>query len=313
MLEKYMDEQPVLYNLLHNSIVNDKLSHSYLFESNGNSDVLDIILSFVKEIFCPKVKDCCNCSICNRIDNGNYIDLKIINPDGLVIKKEQLQELQNEFSKVSFEGNKKVYIINDCERMNLQASNSILKFLEEPVDNIIAILVTNNINNVLKTIISRCQVISLNKKNSEISNNGLSNIANVICKSEVDRNNFLVDEKNILIYNSIVDFMDYFYDNRLNAFVFSKKYFSDILKERSDYILAFDIMIKFYYDVLKYKLFGQVVIFTDKIDLVKKISNMSIEELLFYLENLIKFKKLIYNNLNMNLLIDCLLIKLERR
>ena len=46
--------------------------------------------------------------------------------------------------------------------MRLEASNSMLKFLEEPEDGIIAILMTNNINNVLSTIISRCKVIKLN-------------------------------------------------------------------------------------------------------------------------------------------------------
>jgi DNA polymerase III gamma/tau subunit len=48
--------------------------------------------------------------------------------------------------------------------MNIQTANSILKFLEEPIDEIIAILVVDNINLMLPTIISRCQVIKLNKK-----------------------------------------------------------------------------------------------------------------------------------------------------
>ena len=77
----------------------------------------------------------------------------------------------------SVSSEKKVYIINGVENLNIAASNSILKFLEEPEENIIAILVCDNINNVLETIISRCQVINL-KLSSLLSDNMLYNVAN---------------------------------------------------------------------------------------------------------------------------------------
>ena len=95
MLDKYKDEQPILYNLLENSIKKDKISHAYLFETNNNPNSLDIVYSFVKELICPNDKKCDNCSICKRIDDGNYLDVKVINPDGLQIKKEQLLDLQD--------------------------------------------------------------------------------------------------------------------------------------------------------------------------------------------------------------------------
>ena len=97
------------------------------------------------------------------INDKCYPEIKIINPDGLWIKKEQLDEIQKEFSTKAVFGTKKIYIINEADKMNSSAANSILKFLEEPVPNIIAILVTNNIYQLLDTIISRCQVISLRK------------------------------------------------------------------------------------------------------------------------------------------------------
>lgn len=89
-----------------------------------------------------------------------YVDVKVIKSDGMWIKKDQLLDLQSEFNNKAFEGNKKIYIIRSAEKMNVQTANSILKFLEEPVDDIIAILITDNINMLLPTIISRCQVIN---------------------------------------------------------------------------------------------------------------------------------------------------------
>lgn len=313
MLEKYKDEQPILYNLLSNAIKNDKLSHAYLFENNNNPNSLDIIYSFVKEIMCPRNNSCEKCSICSRIDNGNFLELKVINPDGLQIKKEQMSDLQEEFSKVSLESNRKVYIINECEKMNLQAANSILKFLEEPVDNIVAILVTNNINKVLKTIVSRCQLISLNKSNYFKCDNSLENVSSILTNSSVDREKFLNDEKIKEKYDAVISFIDFYEDNKSDTVVYLKKMWHDKFKERQDNVFALDIMINFYYDVLKYMVNGQVSIFVGEIDLIKKVSINSQDIIFNRLELLIEVKKLISNNLNMNLLIDYMVIMMGRR
>ena len=86
--------------------------------------------------------------------------------DTILLQKEQLDELQKEFSEKSIFSNKKIYIINHADRLNKSAANSILKFLEEPEENIIAILITDNIYQLLDTIVSRCQIISFSKEHS---------------------------------------------------------------------------------------------------------------------------------------------------
>jgi len=313
MLEKYKDEQPILYNLLINSIRKNKLSHAYLFETNDNPNSLDIIYSFVKEILCPKNISCDKCNICSRIDNGNYLDIKFIEPDGLQIKKEQMTELQDEFSKIALESDKKIYIINECDKMNQYASNSILKFLEEPVEGVIAILVTNNINRVLKTIVSRCQVISLNKNNYDKKENSFENIALILNNSTTDIEKFLSDEKQIKMFDSVLDFINFYEDNKKDTIVYVKKMWHEIFNERIDNLFAMDVMINFYYDVFKYKINGQVNIFVDKIDLIKKISNNDVNNILYKINLLIELKKLISNNLNIDMLIDYMILKLESR
>lgn len=313
MLDKYKDEQPILYNLLNNAINNNKLSHAYLFETNDNPNAMDIIYSFVKEIICFENKTCDKTNICSRIDNGNYLDVKIINPDGLQIKKEQMNELQEEFSKISIESNRKIYIINECEKMNLQASNSILKFLEEPVDNIIAILVTNNINKVLKTIVSRCQIINLKKNNNVIGTSSFENIALILTNSSADKEKFIKDERKRKLYDFVIEFIEFYEVNKSDSLVYIKKIWHDNFKERLDNVFAIDILINFYFEALKYKINGQVSIFIDEIELLKKISYNDVEEISYRLEILIEVKKLILNNLNMNLLIDYMIIKFGRR
>lgn len=144
-----------------------KLSHSYLIELGDSFIEFPFVLLFVKMILCPNNVcnvDCLNCkkcNVCKLIDEGNFPDLEIIEADGVQIKKSQLLSLKDEYQNKSLIGNRRVYIIKDAEKLNPSAANTILKFLEEPEDNIIAILLTNNRYRVLETILSRCQVLSL--------------------------------------------------------------------------------------------------------------------------------------------------------
>ncbi len=159
-----------------NSIVCfDKLSHAYLIEIDDYENDFDYVLSFVKLILCQnKSKDsfnlsCGKCNICDQISNNSYVDLKIIEPDGNYIKKQQLLDLQEEFHNKSLLNNKRIYIIKEADKLNDSSANTILKFLEEPEENIIALLVTTNRYKVIETIISRCQILSLQDNFNDIN------------------------------------------------------------------------------------------------------------------------------------------------
>lgn len=311
MLEKYKDSQNVVYSLLKNAINNDKLSHAYLFDANNNPYAMDIILSFVKEIFCLNKNSEEKEIICKRIDDGNFLELKIINPDGLVIKKEQLNDLQEEYSMSSIESDRRIYIINNCERMNLQAANSILKFLEEPLPNVIAILVTNNINNVLKTIISRCQVLFLKKENIVFTDNSFRNFASIITNgNSID--DFVNNEKNKLLFDNTISFIEYLENNKSYTIVYIKTKMYDIFKDRIDNLFAVDVMINFYYDLLRFKVSGQAYIFNEYDYLINKFSYMNVDKIILRLETLLEVKKMLLSNVNINLVLDYLIIQFER-
>ena len=142
MLEDYIKEQEIVTNLLLESFKNNKLVQAYLIVSSDNDYSLKYAKSFAKKLITSDY----NTNICTKIDKNIYSELKIINPISNVIKKEQLLDLQNDFKTKPIEGNKRVYIINECDKLNSSSANSILKFLEEPQDDIIAILLTNNIS-----------------------------------------------------------------------------------------------------------------------------------------------------------------------
>lgn len=118
-------------------------------------------VQLAKSLFCVgEPGDACgSCHHCLRIDSGNHPDLRVVVPDGTSIKIDQIRELQKEFSFKAVESSLNVYIIQHAEKMTVQAANSLLKFLEEPSYQVTAILLTEHLNQILPTILSRCQVI----------------------------------------------------------------------------------------------------------------------------------------------------------
>ncbi len=305
MLDAYKDGQAVAYNIMMNAINNNKLSHAYLFDSNGNSDVMNIVLSFVKIIICmDKKSDEEILNICDRIDNGNYIDVKIIEPDGLWIKKEQLLDLQSEFSKSAIEGSKKIYIIKSADKMNIQTANSILKFLEEPVDDIIAILIVDNINLVIPTIISRCQIIKLNKKKYEESS--LLNFSN-LCNNTKYR--CLSDDEKRQFIDDVINFIMMIENSGLDTLIYTKNIWHNKFKDRNDNIMAIELIINFYYDVMKFISNLKINFFKDKIEYIENVSKKnSLISVAKKIEILDEIKNNFKRNLNINLLVDKLII-----
>ena len=315
MFDNFKDSQFIAFSLLTNSIKNNKISHAYLIDGNSNEHAFDFVMSLVKVILCKyhytNFDKCGSCNLCNRIDSGNYPEVKIISSDSLVIKKEQLLELQSDFSKISVEGDYRIYIIKDCDKMNKQASNSLLKFLEEPEEGIIAILLTNNINKVLKTIVSRCQLITLAKDRHFNSDSTLKNFAYSFCSSQEEIDNFLEDQSKKDMIEAIIKFILYYEENGLDIMIYLKKMWYNNFLTRDDNIMAVFLMVLFYFDVFKYKYSLNDYFFCDYLDELKNVSNAnSLDDILKKIYKCVEIKENLEYNLNTNLTIDNLVIGL---
>jgi DNA polymerase-3 subunit delta' len=150
--------------LLQSGLKHDTLSHAYIFSGPVGTGRSEMALALAKAIYCKaSVDDACGeCLECRKVEHGNHADLHIVHPDGASIKIEQIRELQKEFAYRASASGTKIYILHHAEKMTVQAANSLLKFLEEPVSKVMAILITENGNALLPTIQSRAQWISFN-------------------------------------------------------------------------------------------------------------------------------------------------------
>lgn len=159
--------------ILLKSLNNKTVLHSYMFIGNSGIGKKIIANQFAKMILCNdynknNLSECGKCKSCIEFEGNNNPDFKTIEPDGKIIKIEQIREMQNKIIEKPIISNKKVYIIDDADLMTKEAQNCLLKTLEEPPEFIVIVLIVSNESKMLTTIKSRCMKIQFQKIDDEL-------------------------------------------------------------------------------------------------------------------------------------------------
>ena len=154
---------------LRKSLKENKVSHSYMFVGIEGIGKQMTAKAFAQMILCinEEERGCQKCKSCIEFQSHNHPDFLYIEPDGNSIKIEQIRYLQRKIQEKPIISDRKVYIINDADKMTKEAQNCLLKTLEEPPEYALIILILSNENKLLNTIKSRCTKISFNKLTSE--------------------------------------------------------------------------------------------------------------------------------------------------
>ncbi len=157
MFEKYLGNEKIKEILTH-TIETQNILHSYLFIGIEGIGKKLFAQEFAKKILClassPKED---SCKSCIEFTNQNHPDFMQIEPEeGKTIKIEQIRYMQQKILEKPIISTKKVYIVNDCDKMTKEAQNCLLKTLEEPPEYAVLLLITNNESKLLNTIKSRC-------------------------------------------------------------------------------------------------------------------------------------------------------------
>ena len=146
--------------LLTNAVKNNKTSHSYMFVGTEGIGKKMIAKEFAKMILCTdETKYCGRCKSCIEFESNNNPDFRIIEPDGNSLKIEQIRQLQRKIQEKPIISSKKIYIIDNADKMTIEAQNCLLKTLEEPPEFAILILIGSNESSFLDTIKSRCIIL----------------------------------------------------------------------------------------------------------------------------------------------------------
>lgn len=150
-------------DLLAQAIVSGRPSHAYLFLGPANVGKTTVARAFAQALVCQRAEGapCGACRPCQRVDQGRYPDVQFIAAEKNWIQIEQVRALRADAAISPLEGKRKVFVISDIERASLPAANALLKTLEEPPPQIILLLTAARRDQVLPTILSRCQIVGL--------------------------------------------------------------------------------------------------------------------------------------------------------
>lgn len=156
--------------LLVTTLQTNNVLHSYLFVGIDGIGKSQFAKEFAQAILCSNSgeKPCETCKSCLEFQGESHPDFLQVEPeDGKAIKIEQIRYLQEKIAEKPVTSEKKVYIINECDTMTREASNALLKTLEEPPSYAVLILITANESKLLATIKSRCTKIAFRSLSEE--------------------------------------------------------------------------------------------------------------------------------------------------
>jgi len=323
---KNVIDQKEAVNILKEELKDDRINHAYLFYGKEGIGKRTLAVEFARALLCEeRENDSCNsCNTCRRIDHGNHPDLKIIEGNAKTknLKIDQIREMQKEIAYKPYESNHKIYIIDGAENMTNQAANSLLKTLEDPPSYAIIILISEELNKLLPTVISRCQ------------NLRFSNISRGKIEKFLDEKNITKEKKELIIglaRGSIgkaeeLSENNEFLNKRKNIYDFLKKINNvskvDIFSEVNDWIKLlkedfplFDLLSAWYRDIIIYKRGNQeqIVNYDYKENILKEAEKYNLNQLLAIIELIEIHESYIERNAFKDLSLQVLLLKIREK
>lgn len=318
------ERQPFLTKHFAKLIRENKLVHAYLLSGAEGTGKIELAKWVAKGIFCLNSQNgvpCLKCSECNRIENNNHPDVVTIMPDGLSIKVEQIRYLKSEFNKSGVESDRKVFIIQDAQKMSIGAANSLLKFLEEPSGNITAFLLTSEPQKLLPTIISRCQEVemqqltsgqleqeliseSISEKNSHI----LANLAQSVVEAKKINDNENFDK----ILATVNNWYRKLLRKDLLSFVMIQSKIIGLIQNKEDQDLVLQVIILTVRDTVLER-FGltEEIVFKENIDFIQQnTAQITNDKLVNGLNLVVESNRKLASNISMQNMLETLTLNL---
>lgn len=260
--------QPLVYQQLSTSITKGRLTHAYLFEGASGTGKKEMALWLTQAIFCLSegARPCAECHNCQRILVGDHPDVLTIIPEGQTIKVDQIRDIKATFIKSGMESQKKVVIIEEAEKLTTSASNSLLKFIEEPDGDMIILFITDSKARILPTIQSRCQLLHFNP----LSKKQLSLLLTAEDIPPIEAK-FLAEltnskEKAIEFYRdewfneskeAVLKWVTYLVESNHFSFVFVQQKLVKQFKDKKQQLLMFDMLLVYFNQLLYNKVRGE--------------------------------------------------------
>lgn len=302
------------------------VSHAYLLNGELRSGKEFIAKVFANALQCesPTNAPCGVCSACKKSASGNHPDIKFIShekPNSISVDDIRKQ-INDDIHILPYLGPYKIYIMNEAEKMTVQAQNALLKTLEEPPSYAVILLLTTSMEAMLPTICSRCVTLSMRPVPDQVLKEFLmkevrvpdykADIGVAFARGNLGRAKLLVSSEDFdKIREEAVTLLKYIDEMDVSEVVDAIKKINDYKFDINDYL---DIISVWYRDVLMFKATNDVngLIFKKEIQYIKKVAKKSsYEGIEIILDALEKAKARLRANVNFDLTMELLLLSIK--
>ena len=318
--------QEQLKEHLYNALTTNKISHAYIINGERSSGKEFIAKIFAMALQCENrqgIEPCHECHSCKQAEGGNQPDIiRVTHEKPNTIGVEDIRKITQDVVIKPYSSKRKIYIINEAEKMTVQAQNALLKTLEEPPSYAVIILLTTNVDALLQTIQSRCILLTMKPVRDELVKKYLmqdvkvpdykADVCVAFARGNVGRAKALASSEEFdNIKHDAVALLKYIRDMEISDILTAIKKISEYKLEIDDYL---DIMAVWYRDVLLFKATNDInhLIFRDELPYIKKTADQSTYEgIEIIIDALETAKSRLKANVNFDLTMELLLLTMK--
>ena len=311
---------------LQSAIAMGKVSHAYIFDGEKGSGKNFLADRFAAALQCSAEgeKPCGECTSCKQAEGRNHPDIiRITHEKPNTISVDDIrQQLCGDVMIKPYKGPYKIYIVDEAEKLNVQAQNALLKTIEEPPAYAVIILLTTNSESFLPTILSRCVTLHLKPAKDSVVRRYLMEQVKIpdyqadICVAFAQGNigkarRLALSEEFGQMKEHAIHLVKYIQEMDISELIFSMHKITEFKMDISDYL---DLLMVWYRDVLLYKATWNPssIVFSDEIHTLRKMaSKSSYEGIENILKALDKAKMRLTANVNFDLTMELLLLTMK--
>ena len=319
--------QEQLREHLENAVRMNKVSHAYIINGERNAGKEFIARTFAMALQCEDRQDvepCQECHSCKQAQSGNHPDIIFVTHEkpGTIGVDDIRKQINGDVAIKPYSGPKKIYIVREGEKMTVQAQNALLKTLEEPPEYAVILILTDNVNALLPTILSRCVVLNMKPvkdarikeylmENMEIPDYK-ANICVAFARGNVGKARLLANSEEFdKVKEEALTLLKYIGEMELHEIVAGIRKINEYKFDVNDYM---DILSIWYRDVLLFKATHDVnnLIFREEIQSIRKVADKSTYEgIERIIDALQKSKQRLNANVNFDLTMELLLLTIK--
>lgn len=270
--------------IIKNEILNNKLSHAYLFSGPRGTGKTSTAKIIAKMINCLHLNDdgspCDCCENCTNINSNDIVEIDAASNNGV----DEIRDLRDKVNLVPTSGRYKIYIIDEVHMLTTQAFNALLKTLEEPPSHAVFILATTEFYKIPATVVSRCQKFQFLKfSNNEIVNR----LAKIAALENISVENDILYEIARLSDGGLRDAINML--DQLSSFRDGKIIIDDVYKLNGvvSYLELADLLV-----FIHRKDVNSIISFVDDIDKKGKNIDKFINDLIVFLKDILIYKNI---------------------